>query len=78
MHDFKRGDRPFIKKKTEKKLQDLLWGVFKKEKLEKVVMDTLFPKNLENLEKTLANSEIWRKTSHKKNLLTLDFKKSEN
>ena len=30
-----------------------------------VVMDTLFPKNLENLEKALANSKIWRKTSHK-------------
>ena len=60
----KRGDRPFIKKQ-KKKLQKLLWGVFKKEKLEMVVMDTLFPKNLENLEKALANSEIWRKTSHK-------------
>ena len=28
-------------------------------------MDTLFPKNLENLEKALVNSEIQRKTSHK-------------
>ena len=42
---------PPIHKKLEKILQDLLWGVFKKEKLEKVVMDTLPPTNLENLEK---------------------------
>ena len=40
-----------IHKKLEKILQELLWGVFKKEKLNKVVMDTLPTKNLENLEK---------------------------
>ena len=27
-------------------------------------MNTLPPKNLENLEKTLVNLEIWRKVSH--------------
>ena len=41
----KRGD-PLIHKKLEKILQDLLWGVFRKEKVEKVVMDTLSPQNL--------------------------------
>ena len=56
---------PPIHKELEKNLQDLLWGVFKKEKFEKVVMDTLTPKNLENLERTLVNPEIWRKISHK-------------
>ena len=54
-----------IHKKLEKILQDLLWGLFKKEKLEKVVMDTLPRENLENLERTLVNPEIWRKISHK-------------
>ena len=54
-----------IYKKLEKILQDLLWGLFKKEKLEKVVMDTLPRENLENLERTLVNPEIWRKISHK-------------
>ena len=54
-----------IHKKLEKILQDLLWGVFKKEKLGNVVMDTLPPKNLENLKKTLVNPEIWKKISHK-------------
>ena len=34
-----------IHKKLEQIFQDLLWGVFKKEKLEIVVMDTLPPKN---------------------------------
>ena len=52
-----------IHKKIENILQDILWGVFKKEKLEKVVMDVLPQKNLENLERTF--SEIWRKISHK-------------
>ena len=61
---------PPIHKKLEKILQDLLWGVFKKEKLEKVVMDTLPLKNLENLEKTLVNPEIW-KVSHKTNSVNL-------
>ena len=28
-------------------------------------MDTLTPQNLENLERTLVNPEIWRKISHK-------------
>ena len=28
-------------------------------------MDTLPPTNLENLEKTLVNPEMWRKISHK-------------
>ena len=54
---------PPIHKKLEKILQDLLWGVFKKEKLEKVVMDTL--PATKNLEKTLVNPEMWRKISHK-------------
>ena len=54
-----------IHKKLEKILQDLLWGLFKKEKLEKVVMDTLLPENLENLERTLVNPEICRNISHK-------------
>ena len=44
---------PSILKKLEKILQDLLWGVFKKEKLEKVVMNTLPPKNF------LVNPEFW-------------------
>ena len=39
-------------------------GCFQEKKLEKVVMDTLPPQNLENLEKTLVNPEIWRKVSH--------------
>ena len=46
---------PSILKKLEKILQDLLWGVFKKEKLEKVVMNTLPPKNF------LVNPEFWRR-----------------
>ena len=54
-----------IHKKLEKNLQGIMWGVFKKEKLEKVVLDTLPHKSLENLEKTLVNSEIWRKVSYK-------------
>ena len=61
----KSGDPPSIHKKLLKTSQNLLWGVFKKEKLEKVVMYTLTPKNLENVEKTLVNPEIWRKISHK-------------
>ena len=56
---------PPIHKKLEKILQGLLWGAVKKEKLEKIVMDTLPPKNLKSLERTLVNPEIWRNFSHK-------------
>ena len=56
-----------IHKNLEKHLQDILWGVFKKEKLGKVVMDTLSPKNLKKLEKILVDPEIWRKIYHKTN-----------
>ena len=67
---------PPIHKKLEKFLQDLLWGVFKKEKLEKEVMDTLPLKKLENLEKTLVNPEIW-KVSHKTNFVDLRLQENQ-
>ena len=67
---------PPIHKKLEKNLQDLMWGVFKKEKLEKIVMDTLpAKKKLENLEKTLVNPEIWRRISHKTKSVDLRLQK---
>ena len=44
--DCKEERDPLIHKKLEKILQDLLRGVFRKEKVEKVVMDTLSPQNL--------------------------------
>ena len=40
-------------KELEKHLQDLLWGIFKKAKLKKKIIDTLTQENLQNLEKTL-------------------------
>ena len=58
---------PPIHKNLEQILQDLLRGALKKEKLGKVVMETLSPPKLENLEKTLVNPEIWRKSSNKTN-----------
>ena len=45
---------PPIKKKLEKILRDLLWSVFKKEKLEKVVMDTLPPKKFSKIRKNFS------------------------
>ena len=67
---------PPIYKKLEKNLQDLMWGVFKKERLEKIVMDTLpAKKKLENLEKTLVNPEIWRRISHKTKSVDLRLQK---
>ena len=62
---------PPIHKKLKKILKDLLWRVLKKEKLEKVVMDKLLPKNLENLEKALVNPEILRKVPHKTKFVDL-------
>ena len=37
----------------------------KKEKFDNVIKDNLPPKNLENLEPTKVNPEVWRKISHK-------------
>ena len=73
-----KGRRPPIHKKLEQILQDLLWGVLKKEKLEIVVMDTLPPKKLENLDKTLVNPEIWRKVSHKTKSVELKLQEIKN
>ena len=41
-------------------------------------MDTLPPKKLENLEKTLVNPEIWRKVSHKTKSVELKLQEIKN
>ena len=43
-------------------MQDLIWGIFKKEKVESVIEENLPPKNLEP---TKVNLEVWNKISYK-------------
>ena len=50
---------------------DLAWGIFKQEKWGQVVSDTIPPENLESLDKTNVNKEVWLKISHELKVLIL-------
>ena len=56
------GEGPPIHPKLHKILQGLIWGIFKKEKIESVIEENLPPKNLEP---TKVNLEVWNKISYK-------------
>ena len=59
----KRGP-PMSCGKLQKVTQDLVWGIYKSEKFEQVMGDIHPPENIENLEVTKVNIEVWRKISH--------------
>ena len=63
--EFEEEKGPPIHQKLYKIMQDLIWGIFKKEKLEIVIEKNLPPKNLENLEPPKVNLEVWNELPHK-------------
>ena len=63
--EFEEEKGPPVHLKLHKIMQDLIWGIFKKDKLESVIEKNLPPKHSENLDPTKVNPEVWNKISHK-------------
>ena len=59
-------------------LQDLAWGIFKQEKWDQVISDTIPPENLESLDVTKVNKEMWLKISHGTKSFDLSFQKLQD
>ena len=64
--EYKTGDEkgPPINEKLCKILQDLIWGVYKKEKLDQILKENIPPSNLKNLDIPPVNIEIWSRMNH--------------
>ena len=55
---------PPIDQRLANVFQDLAWGIFKQEKWDQVISGTIPPENLESLDVTKVNKEVWLKISH--------------
>ena len=55
--------------------QDLSWEIFKQEKWDQVVSDTIPPENLKSLDMTKVNKEVWLKIYHGIKSFDLSFQK---
>ena len=51
---------PQINSKLLKVIQDLIWGIYCKEKFKKVLGETNPPKNVAGLELHMVNIDVWR------------------
>ena len=58
--------------------KDLAWGIFKQEKWDQVVSDTIPPENLESLDVTKVNKEVWVKIAHDTKSFDLSFQKLQD
>ena len=58
--------------------QDLAWGIFKQEKWDQVISDTIPPENLESLDVTKVNKEVWLKIFHGTKSFDLRFQKLQD
>ena len=58
--------------------QDLAWGIFKQEKWDQVISGTIPPENLESLDVTKVNKEVWLKISHGTKSFDLSFQKLQD
>ena len=58
--------------------QDLVWGIFKQEKWDQVISGTIPPENLESLDVTKVNKEVWLKISHGTKSFDLSFQKLQD
>ena len=56
---------PPINEKLTNIFQDLTYGIFKVEKLEKLLNDIASPENMEGLEVNKVNDDVWTKIAHK-------------
>ena len=55
--------------------QDLAWRIFKQEKWDQGISGTILPENLESLDVTKVNKEVWLKISHGTKSFDLSFQK---
>ena len=68
---------PPIDQRVANVFQDLAWGSFKQEKWDQVISDTIPPENLESLDVTKVNKEVWLKIFHGTKSFDLRFKNSK-
>lgn len=69
---------PPIDQRLASIFQDLAWGIFKQEKWDQVANDTLPPENIDSLEVTKVNKEVWSKISHSTKSFDLTFQKLQD
>ena len=53
-----------LNKKLAKKKKDLIWNNTKPEKIDNILKSVLLPENIEGLEPSKVNIEIWKTISH--------------
>ena len=69
---------PPLDRRLPNVFQDLAWGIFKQEKWDKVISGTIPPENLESLDVTKINKEVWLKISHGTKSFDLSFQKLQD
>ena len=69
---------PPIDQQLANVFQDLAWGIFKQEKRDQVVSDTIPPENLESLDLTKVNKEVWLKICHGTKGFDLSFQELQD
>ena len=69
---------PPIDQRLANVFQDLAWGSFKQEKRDQVISGTIPPENLESLDVTKVNKEVWLKISHGTKSFDLSFQKLQD
>ena len=70
--------RPHIDQRLANVFQDLAWGIFKQEKWDQVISGTILPENLESLDVTKVNKEVWLKIFHGTKSFDLRFQKLQD
>ena len=69
---------PTIDQRLTNVFQDLAWGIFKQEKWDQVISGTIPPENLESLDVTKVNKEVWLKIFHGTKSFDLRFQKLQD
>ena len=64
---------PPINEKLTKIFEDLTYGIFKEKTLGKLLNDITSPENIEGLEVTKVNKEVWGKVPHKTKTFDIRF-----
>ena len=58
--------------------QDPAWGIFKQENWDQVESDTIPPENLESLDVTKVNKEVWLQIAYGTKSVDLSFQKLQD
>ena len=65
---------PISSETLQKVTQDLIWGICRTERFEKVMEEIVPPENIEGLKVNKVNIEVWRNISHSTKYSDTDFK----